>query len=149
MMLRNGVVESTIQNKLKDFLDGFHLIVQCWQYCLIFFDVTLMKLPSSLFISILQLTLTYYLPSSLTSVFRLQRGLGSATCLDCLIAFLHLRRSSTKEVDDRSLSRSLLMLSNHLFFCKIYFLSGPFFIIHTLEMSKPTETIVSDKILYT
>ena len=121
MMLRNGVVESIIQNKLKDFLDGFHLIVQCWQYCLIFFDVTLMKLPSSLF-HLNTLANTYLLLTIQFNVrFRLQRGLGSATCLDCLIAFLHLRRSSTKEIDNRSLSRSLLLLSNHLFFCKIYF----------------------------
>ena len=55
--------------------------------------------------------LAYYLvycPS-----FPRQRGLDSETCLDGLIAFLHSLRSWAKEVDDRSLPGSLLMLSNH------------------------------------
>ena len=54
--------------------------------------------------------------SSLTSFFSGQQGLDSATCLDRLIAFLHLTRSRAKEVNNHSLSRSLLMLSNHCFF---------------------------------
>ena len=43
-----------------------------------------------------------------------QRGLGSATCLNGLITFLHLTLSRAKKVDNRSLSRLLLMLSNSL-----------------------------------
>ena len=59
------------------------------------------------------LTLLYY-PVHWSS-FPRQRGLDSATCLDGLTAFLHLLPSSAKEVDNRSLSSSLLMLSNRFF----------------------------------
>ena len=45
-----------------------------------------------------------------------QRRLESATCLDGLIAFLHLTRSWAKEVYNRSSWRSLLM-KNNLMFC--------------------------------
>ena len=44
-----------------------------------------------------------------------QQGLNFATNLDGLILFLHLAWSWTKEVDNHSLSRSLVMLSNHFF----------------------------------
>ena len=43
-------------------------------------------------------------------------GLDSATCLDGLIAFLQLTKSSTKEADNHGLSRSYLMLPSHLYF---------------------------------
>ena len=55
------------------------------------------------------------------------------------------------EVDKRSVSWSLLMLSNHLFFwaatraATIYFeisdISGPFSLMHMLEMTKLTKTL--------
>ena len=57
---------------------------------------------------------TYY--PVLGPSFLRQWGWGSAACLDGLIAFLHVAKSSAKEVDIHSLSRSHLMLSNHLLF---------------------------------
>ena len=64
------------------------------------------------YISSLAIILLVYYPVYCPS-FPWQRGLDSETCLDGLIAFLHSLRSWAKEVDDRSLSGSLLMLSNH------------------------------------
>ena len=102
--------------------------------------------------------LAYYLvycPS-----FPRQRGLDSETCLDGLIAFLHSLRSWAKEVDDRSLSGSLLMLSNHFLLgrpqMKLPFLWNlrPFWAIFLHpdvgdDQTKPTETVVSDNIFDT
>ena len=64
--------------------------------------------------SLLTYLLLFYYPVYCPS-FPWQRGLDSVTCLNGLTAFLHLLRSWT--VDNRSLSRSLLMLSNHFLGC--------------------------------
>ena len=64
--------------------------------------------------SLLTYLLLIYYPVYCPS-FPWQRGLDSVTCLNGLTAFLHLLRSWT--VDNRSLSRSLLMLSNHFLGC--------------------------------
>ena len=59
------------------------------------------------------LLLTYYRVYCLS--FPWQQGLGSATCLDSLIVFLQWLQSWAKEVDNHSLSRSLLVFLNYFF----------------------------------